>query len=872
MSRRPIRSALVASGALVTAGVVGLMSASPALTATDDAATSVRRSVQTLMDPSGAVKASRVYTQVQSSGQGDVSFVEQLSGSLRNLNGFGSPASSADGKATWNYSVSGLSNQRTLQVFPESSLPITVKATATLDGTPIEIADIVGKSGLLKMSYVIENTTAQEQEISWTDGAGVKQTKTVSIPLPYVGSMDTVLPDSYSQVNAPGASVGGTGRGTTQLSYTLLLYPPLGQTTATVSYEARVADAEVPEVDFTFLPTPPSGNPTTKSALEQYQGGQATGAKLTDGATQIDTNLLKLADGAGQLNDGLAQLLAGANQLSTGLEPAAAGATQLADGLAPAADGASQLADGLTGAVSGSKQLAAGAGDASDGADKLEAGSARVAGGATQVASGSKDLYEGLVALSAGLGKLYAGVDALPASVNATLAADPSYQKLLGTLSAIIAGIGTPTDATPSTLQGGLNLVKGGLNQVVGGLRNPNWAGTTCNPAASPGATDSCGVADVNQYVAAVLNAAATSGGSLDVLAANINGAASAFCAGDATCLGTFATLATCINGSTVCNGSQATIKAQSLAGAGGLTLAYQGVDTQIIPAINTQLVPGVNAIKKALYNSPCSPVQTNPAASDYCGISQALALVKAGIPQLVDGITANISATLKASIGQPTAGCNPTATLACASAALTAGAKQLSGGATQVAGGATQVADGNAELATGLARLSDGSAQLAAGLPAAQDGAQQLADGLPAAADGAQQLADGLPAAADGASQIADGLTKAVPGGTQIEDGANQLSTEGTKALIVAGQDTTNSFGEKAATMEAIDARAADGSGIPNGNATPGNGSDVITTGAFGFFMDGVSKSEGQNALRFILAGLLLAGAVGAGVVLGRR
>jgi putative membrane protein len=266
----------------------------------------------------------------------------------------------------------------------------------------------------------------------------------------------------------------------------------------------------------------------------------------------------------------------------------------------------------------------------------------------------------------------------------------------------------------------------------------------------------------------------------------------------------------------------------------------YNGVDTL--------LIPGIAAIRKALYNTPCNPAQTNPAARDYCGISQALGLVQQGIPQLVDGIANSISSTLLAGVGAvpPTAGCDPTKTLTCAAAALDAGSAQLASGSAQVAAGAGQVNSGAQQLAGGSSQVADGASQVA---------------------DGADQLASGLGDAASGASQIEAGLGQAADAVPQIRDGAQQLSTEGTQKLIAAGNSTALDFGEKYAMIEASAQTTADG-GLPYG--APSNA--TVASAAYSFDIAGESGESGKNTSRGVAALLIGAGAAGAAMLIGRR
>ena len=80
------------------------------------------------------------------------------------------------------------------------------------------------------------------------------------------------------------------------------------------------------------------------------------------------------------------------------------------------------------------------------------------------------------VELDAGAGQILAGQKALrlacssssrcqmvPQTVGTSWPPNPQYQALLGGMQAVVDGIGNPTDATPTTIFGGLNLIRGGL-------------------------------------------------------------------------------------------------------------------------------------------------------------------------------------------------------------------------------------------------------------------------------------------------------------------------------------------------------------------------------------------------------------------------
>lgn len=308
----------------------------------------VRKTVLITMGPDAKSSSQRVYTQLTATGDGSAQVSDPVGPTpLRNLNGFAAPNVVA-GKAVYNLRVSGRADRRTVQDFT-GQLPIKIGVAVMLDGNAISPADVVDKSGLLKVTYTVTNVSGVQRSVQIPDGHGGTLTKQETVPVPIVGTMATTLPPSFAAVDAPGAAIGADGHGGSQLSYTLLLFEPIGSSSATLTYQAQLSRGSMPFVEFQFLPIAPEANPSTKSAQDQYKGGQDQGLQLTSGATTIDSNLLKLQAGAGQLLSGLQKLAAGATQLADGLNgQAVPGAGKLAGGLSQAEAGGQKLADGLT--------------------------------------------------------------------------------------------------------------------------------------------------------------------------------------------------------------------------------------------------------------------------------------------------------------------------------------------------------------------------------------------------------------------------------------------------------------------------------------------------------------------------------------------
>jgi putative membrane protein len=943
------RGALGPAAATATAALLVAVAA-PSASAADGNGVKVvnTETVQVYTSPTGQVQTRRVYEQLSLTGKGSVDLRNPISTDhLRNLDGFGG-FDVQNGEQVTRTTVDGEKKVRSVSDYA-GDLPLNVSVRYRLDGRTVHPGDLVGNDGKLDVQYTVENVTGKPQQVSFADGKGGTVTRTVDVPIPMVGSLSLVAPPTFTNVRSKQANIAGDGKGGTKLSFTMTLFPPIGSTTAVFGYTADITDGVVPRSEISALPVNPLGSPTFATAATSYKGGADTGTELTAGATQIDQNLLKLRDGAGDLLAGLIKLRDGADQLNAGLAGQAApgartlasGANDLNSGLGQINSGAKQLADGTgelvigTGTLTdgtgrlrkGAEQVAGGANDLSDGTAEASAGSrrlftgtkdldtgaAKVADGATTVDGFMKQIAAGQGDLLSGLSTLEQGVQALPASVQAQLAQNADYQRLLGTLDKVVLGIGTPNDTTRATLMGGLKLLQLGLRSPLGTA--------TCdqNPLDDTNRADDCGAADGAEIISGKLangvttidNALLPSAlGAYDALVAT---------AGCTTRAGSdLAPLPPSSNlglpGNSPCRAAAVSAYGYGLPagvlpagtgfGDGGLkaqaTLASQKLAV-IAKGLTTEAIPGIQAVEKALYNADCNPAQTDPAAGDFCGISQALSLVKAGVPVLVDSITGSIRDTLSSGISAPAGGCRPTSkTLLCGAAALATGGTLLSAGTGELAAGAGDLTDGTAklssktgELAAGLGRIDDGagkvaagagqvadgtedadtgSAKLDAGARKLDDGAGRLARGTGKAADGSRRLLDGadtlaggLQGAADGSGQLSDGLRTAADGAPRLVDGAQKLSDQGTKKLIAAGTTTAQSYGELYATMTAGAKRAQ------AEDMAFGAPKDAVGLTAYSYVISGDDGEGGRNLTRGA-GGLALLGAGGAVFALRRR
>ena len=321
----------------------------------------------------GAVERSNtwIFDQLMVTGHGTYRIVDpSATHDLRNLDGFSAPTVH-DGNAVWMVTANGEAQRRTVAPF-NGALPLTVHVAYTLNGRPVAPTKLLGHSGTVGVSYTVRNVTARPEVISYRNGRDQPVHKTVDLVTPFVGQLTTDLPGSWTGLSAPRASVAADGHGGNQLTWTMVLFWPIGQQTQRFGYrvDARTISA-VPASTVQAVPVPPQRKPELRFGQHGFYAGAQTGRQLTSGATKIDKGVLKLAAGAGQLLHGLVQLDNGAVELHTGLSGKAlpgarrlaTGSQQLVGGLRRVAGGLGQLANassGLPAARTGIRELQAG--------------------------------------------------------------------------------------------------------------------------------------------------------------------------------------------------------------------------------------------------------------------------------------------------------------------------------------------------------------------------------------------------------------------------------------------------------------------------------------------------------------------------------
>lgn len=272
--------------------------------------TSVQKLVHVSASPNGTPTNAVMVTELSAVGNGQSEITVPVGTSdVRNLDGVFSPTTQGD-QAKYQLRVNGATAQRTMS--PADPGPVTVSAFATINRKPLAPEDVVNKTGILEVTYMVKNTTAKTQPLSFTDTRGQVQTSDQEIADPIVGTLNLDLPPGFTDVTAAGATTSGDGSGGTRLSYSMMLFPPLGATEQKFSYTARIIGGNLPGATFTFVPIVPTENDLAEAQKTQLQTQSTSGSELVANSMKLDASLTTVQASASKLVSGLIKTAAGA--------------------------------------------------------------------------------------------------------------------------------------------------------------------------------------------------------------------------------------------------------------------------------------------------------------------------------------------------------------------------------------------------------------------------------------------------------------------------------------------------------------------------------------------------------------------------------
>ena len=251
----------------------------------------------------------------------------------------------------------------------DKELPVDMEVTYTLDGKPVDPADLTGKSGKVTIRYTYTN---KQYETKMIDGSAEK----IYVPFAMLTGM-LLDSDTFHNIEVTNGKILNDGNHTAVVG---IAFPGLQEDLALDRETLDIPDSFTVSADVTDFHLSNAVTIAASGLFSQINPEKIDSmSELTESLDQLNDAMDKLMDGSSQLYDGLCTLLDKSNELISGIDALAEGAKQLQDGAVSLETGASTLADGA-------KNL-------SYGLTQLDNSSASLNGGAAQV-------FESLLAMA----------------------------------------------------------------------------------------------------------------------------------------------------------------------------------------------------------------------------------------------------------------------------------------------------------------------------------------------------------------------------------------------------------------------------------------------------------------------------------------
>lgn len=243
----------------------------------------------------------------------------------------------------------------------EKELPVDMEVTYTLDGKPIEAAELAGKSGKVTIRYVYTNKQYENVTI---DGKSEK----IYVPFAMLTGV-LVDSDSFRNVTVTNGKILNDGNHTAIVG---IAFPGLQEDLAIDNDTLEIPDSFTISADVTDFHLTNTVTIAASGLFSQINPEKLDSASgLTESLTQLNDAMEQLMDGSSQLYDGLCTLLTKSNELVAGIDALAEGAGALKDGAESLESGAAALSDGT-------KSLSYGLGQLTGNSDNLNDGAAVV--------------------------------------------------------------------------------------------------------------------------------------------------------------------------------------------------------------------------------------------------------------------------------------------------------------------------------------------------------------------------------------------------------------------------------------------------------------------------------------------------------------
>lgn len=254
----------------------------------------------------------------------------------------------------------------------DSSIPVDIKITYTLDGQEMSPKSLAGKSGHVTIRFDYTNNKYEEVMVGG-------EAKNVYVPFTMVSGL--LLDDAhFTNIEITNGKLIDDGNRTIALG---LSFPGLKENFSLEDYDIDVTIPEYVEVS---------------ADVTDFKLDMTLSIATNEVFSEIDTEDIHtiddLKESLDKLNDAMEEILDGSAKLYDGLDTLYGKVNELSDGVSKLHDGANALADGA-------REVANGASQVSNGASQVAGGASELSGGADALSNGAYELAQGLATLSA---------------------------------------------------------------------------------------------------------------------------------------------------------------------------------------------------------------------------------------------------------------------------------------------------------------------------------------------------------------------------------------------------------------------------------------------------------------------------------------
>lgn len=648
-------------------------------------------------------------------GVSDVSELEDI------INTKGDEKFTQDGeKLNWDTSGEDIYYQGT----SHDQLPVGINLQYELDGKEVQPADIVGKSGKLKirieyMNHALTEINVQDQE--------------EQIYTPFIMVTGMILPvDKFSNVTIDHGNVISEGDNDIVVAYGM---PGLKENLALDDlYLGEEVDLDTDSINDKLTDTV-----EITADVKDFSMGSTYTVATSDLFRDLD---LEDADDLNELDDKLDDIRDASSQLVDGTETLQDGLETLDDNFGTYADAIGTVRNGVGTLNKGAKQLNAGTKAYTKGVDKLLKGVGTYATGAEKLSRGMKSYIAGVNTLIGGINTLNQSTAGLPQQYKAF---GDGVKKFVNSVTTLLSeeNMNQMTDGTKS-LQEGVAQVDAGVKAVQSGVSTIN---DNVKKLEKTEDLDQCvaGLKQMETMYTQMAEAAQTEEEKKQYkqMASAVTGAIQYIEGGEQ--------IASALDAAT--NGKADGDADQK--GAADLALALSQIqaatDTE---SKDTNLYNGAKSLSESASTISGYAGQLRDSSTDLLDgntkISNAMTQISGAIKQLKNGgkqIQNNNKAITDGadSIIQNTTSIKKgSKKLKKNSPSLRKATKQLSGGTKKLASGLKKLVKSTGTVADGISKLADGSGELSDGMNAFQDEAvEKLTDSMADMTEGIGILTD---------------------------------------------------------------------------------------------------------------------------------